>query len=78
MEHGREPTVLPELLQDEDVGCYWGRPHDLWSGAERLQSLVSDSRVRVSSIMLPFVRVSPTNHTREERMGFIFKVKVKV
>lgn len=44
LEYGGEPTVLPQLLQDEDVSCYWGHPHELWSGAECLQSLVSDSR----------------------------------
>lgn len=44
MEHGGEPAVLPQLLQDEDVGHYWGHPHELRSGAECLQSLVSYSR----------------------------------
>lgn len=43
MEHGSEPAVLPQLLQDEDVGCYRGHSHELWSGAECLQSLVSGS-----------------------------------
>jgi len=52
MEHGGEPTLLPQLLQDEDVGCYWGHPHELWSGAECLQSLVSDSRYRSMSVTL--------------------------
>lgn len=45
MEHGGEPAVLPQLLQDEDVSCYWRYPHELWSGAECLQSLVSDSTI---------------------------------
>lgn len=41
MEHGGEPTFLPQLLQDEDVSYYRGHPHELWSSAECLQSLVS-------------------------------------
>ena len=44
LEHGSEPAVLPQLVQDEDVSYYRGHPHELWSGAECLQSLVSGSR----------------------------------
>lgn len=52
MEHGSEPAVLPQLLQDEDVRGYWGHPHELWSGAECLQSLVSDSRYKSLAVSL--------------------------
>lgn len=41
VEHGGEPTVLPQLLQDEDVRYYRSHPHELWRGAECLQSPVS-------------------------------------
>lgn len=36
MEHGSEPSVLPQLLQDEDVRYYRGHPHELWSCAQCL------------------------------------------
>lgn len=57
MEHGGEPAVLPQLLQDEDVSCHWGHPHELRSSAECLQSLVSDSRYKDPGSDLTFVRV---------------------
>lgn len=41
MEPGSQPLVLPQLIQDEDVRYNRGHPHDLWSRAECLQSLVS-------------------------------------
>ena len=43
MEPGSEPAVLPQLLQDEDVSGYRCYPHELWRGAEHLQSPVSGS-----------------------------------
>lgn len=46
MELGSEPTVLPQLLQDENVSRHRGHPHELWGGAECLQPLVSDSGPR--------------------------------
>lgn len=46
MELGGESALLPQLLQDEDVCHHRCRTHDLWSGAECLQSLVSDSSQR--------------------------------
>ncbi len=52
LEHGSEPAVLPQLLQDEDVRCYWGHPHELWSGVECLQSLVSDSSYKSLAVIL--------------------------
>lgn len=41
MEHGRQPAVLSQLLQDEDVSYHRGRPHEFWSGSEHLQLPVS-------------------------------------
>lgn len=52
MEHGGEPALLPQLVQDEDVGGYRGHPHELWSGAECLQSLVSDCRYKSMAMTL--------------------------
>ena len=52
LEHGGEPTVLPQLLQDEDVSCYRGHPHELWSGAECLQSPVSEKYLALLLISL--------------------------
>lgn len=47
MEHGGEPAVLSQLLQDEDVSYRRARPHEFWSGAQCLQLPVSDSRCSV-------------------------------
>lgn len=45
MEHGSESSVLPELLQDEDVRHHRGRAHELWGGAQCLQPSVSEQLV---------------------------------
>ena len=49
LEHGGESFVLPELLQDEDVCHNRGGAHDLWSGAQCFQPLVS-VKVLISSV----------------------------
>ena len=41
LEHGRQPAVLSQLLQDEDVGYHRGHPHDFRSDSEHLQLPVS-------------------------------------
>lgn len=41
MEHGGQPAVLSQLLQDEDVSHHRGHPHEFWSGSEHLQLPVS-------------------------------------
>lgn len=48
MEHGRESSVFSQLLQDEDVCYHWCHSHELWSGAECFQPLVSDFRLQLT------------------------------